>query len=358
MSSLHRYCNPVCYPYPTGDSTHGWGVPEEHRFKEHEEEDSTVTLTAGLDAQLHKKEYAEQLSHSQAPKKIRRSSSVDSLFSTRDSIFSVVSTANTEFTSYSHSIDVCERLISLLWVDLELQVLFREGMQKTTLERCKRNFRRALNFCSVQLRAQASTLEEQQIAKAIKYFATNTAHQFGAKMASQTGRMKYTEHRSVEADNHIDDLANEDYEDNLDEGEESENDLDEMEIKFQSLEKVFQGSDALLALKDNFRLFVHPNPIRKAMLEVWPSSHLRRSRHWISYQVKWELPELLKECFPKGQRLGDVMTITSQIEQGVKGDLHNTQATSCRDYLSTNWPDLGGFLLDGLETLFDTADSG
>jgi hypothetical protein len=52
------------------------------------------------------------------------------------------------------------------------------------------------------------------------------------------------------------------------------------------------------------------------------------------------------------------MTITSEIEQGAEGDLPNAQVTSCRDYLLSNWPDLGIFLLRGLETLFDTLKPG
>jgi hypothetical protein len=351
-------CGPIVIINPA-DDIGGYGtvdgsVPKQQRLEEYEGEDAANTSAVDLDTQVHDKERIEELLRPQTPKKIRRSSSVDSLSSAVDSIFSLASNTDTELTSYAHSIDICERLVSLLWEDLELRALFGEGMQKTTLERCERNFRRSLILCSVQLRAQASTSEERQIGRAIKYLARNAAHQFRSKMASQTESMEYTENRSVEADKEIDDLAIEDYEDNLD--EESENDPDEVEIKFQSLEKSFQGSDALLTLKDNFRLFVRPNPVRKAMLDGWPASYPRRSGHWISYLIRWELLEYLRKGFSKGQRLGDVMTITSQIKQGVEGELPNAQAASCRDYLSLNWPDLGTFVLDGIETLFDTVD--
>jgi hypothetical protein len=358
-ASMCPDCNPAVVSTlsvdTAGDSTHDRGVSEEHKFETFEDEEGADTLTTGLDPKLHEKKYIEQPSHSQTPKKIRLSSSVDSLFSASGSIFSVASTADTELSSYADPMDVIERLVSMLWADLELQALFREGMQKTTLDRCERNFRRSLILCSAQLRAQALTLEEQQLMRCIKNLAGSTAHLFRARMDFQTGRTKSTKYRSAEADNYVEDLE---IEDNFDDAEGSEDGLDETEIKFQSLERFLQGSNALLALKDNFGLFVHPNPVRKAMLEVWPPSYPRRSCHCISYQIKWELPELLKRCFSKGQRLGEVMTITSEIEQGPEGDLPNAQVTSCRDYLSSNWLNLGIFLLGGLETLFDTLKPG
>jgi hypothetical protein len=104
------------------------------------------------------------------------------------------------------------------------------------------------------------------VAKYIRYFGRSTVRLFRARIQAQLGRKKSTDYRSAEADNHVEDL---DAEDNLDDEGGSGESLDETETKLQNLERFVQDSDALLILKDTFRLFVHPNPVLKAMLEVW-----------------------------------------------------------------------------------------
>lgn len=93
-------------------------------------------------------------------------------------------------------------------------------------------------------------------------------------------------------------------------------------------------SDALLALKDNFRLFEYPDPVRKTMLEVWPLTCPRRSLHLILYKIKWKVLEFFKIYFPQGQCLGDVLIITSKTGSVEDRDALNAQETFCRDYLS------------------------
>jgi hypothetical protein len=307
-------------------------------------------------------EIADEVSSSSPTLKrhVSRSSSVESLSSGRRSIFSEASTYATgpSFSDGPTTSSLSERLVSLLWLDPELRSLFQEGMHNTTSERCERNFRRSLILWSAELRTQASTSEENKAAGVIKYLARNIAHLFRARMDLQTDEMKSTEPGAClgqEAEEIIDDVV---IEDNLDDGEESESEPSEKETDFQHLESFLQSSSALLALKDSFGVFVHPDPVRKAMLEVWPLSHSRRSRQWISYRIKWEVPEFLNERFPEGQHLGDVMTITSEIGPSGEGDLPNAQAKSCRDYLSSHWPDLGPFLLEAIEKLLATSKPG
>lgn len=60
--------------------------------------------------------------------------------------------------------------------------------------------------------------------------------------------------------------------------------------------------------------------------------------------MEWEVPAFLESQFPKGQRLREIMTFT--------GGAINAQASSCRDYISTTWPEIGSFLLDALEEFF------
>lgn len=254
--------------------------------------------------------------------------------------------------SSSKMVDICDKLVSLLMEDLELRTIFEEAMQKASLENCENSLRRSLIFCSKQLCAQSSSLDDQQSARTIKSLATNTANKFGARMANQT------EYRIKVSTYHIDDLGNEDSEDELDACTTEESVLVVKEKYFHYLEQTFQDAHTLSALRDSFRLFVYPDPVCKAILQVWPPSAARISNHSISYQVKWEVAKLRSQWLAKGQRLADVMTITSQLEQDDDGDQPHTQATSCLDYLSKNWPDLGRLILDGLETLFDGVNSG
>jgi hypothetical protein len=234
----------------------------------------------------------------------------------------------------------------MFWDDPELRALFQEGMQKASAERCERNFRRSLILYSAQLRSQGSTPEEKQAARVVKYFSRNTARLFRSKIDInlQKRKLKSTQYRVIGEGDAVPILG---LKDNLDDDNDGDDDddsgseLSETEIKFQHLESFLQGSDAFLALKDSFRLFVHPDPVRKAMLEVWPLSQPRRFPHWISYQMKWDVLELLKKKFLEGQKVGDVLTITSDSELSSGKDLPNAQAISCRDYLLANWLDLG-----------------
>ena len=63
---------------------------------------------------------------------------------------------------------------------------------------------------------------------------------------------------------------------------------------------------------------------------------------------KWEL--FLRSYFPKEQRLGEVLTLT--------GTGFDAQVLSCRDYLTTTWPEIGGLLINGLESLMSSTNEG
>jgi hypothetical protein len=83
---------PVCQPMETPfDSGNIAGPPEVDRYEEPEDEGGAGTLITGMDAQLRERENIAQLSYSQTPRKVRRSSSVDSLSSAGGSIFSIAS---------------------------------------------------------------------------------------------------------------------------------------------------------------------------------------------------------------------------------------------------------------------------
>jgi len=90
------------------------------------------------------------------------------------------------------------------------------------------------------------------------------------------------------------------------------------------------------------------------------TARLFRSKIYINLQkrkLKWDVLELLKKKFLEGQKVGDVLTITSDSELSSGKDLPNAQAISCRDYLLANWLDLGScwiknMILEKTEVLF------
>ena len=265
------------------------------------------------------------------------------------------------YEDYQQGMEIAdsEGLVSLLWPEQELQDLFREGTQKTDSERCERHLRLALLRYSAQLRTQASTSDERRAAQIMKSLAIEIAYLFRLRMDLQTKRIV---HEGSKAKGGIQALA----EDVLDEenmGEEEEfqelqTGMSKKDIGHQKLENFVLDSNALAVLKDSFRLFVHPNPVREVMLEIWPFSSPRNTPQLISCHMEWEIPKFLKNFFPFGQRLGDILTITSEVRPNKEGDLLNAQATSCRDYLTLNWPTLGPFLLEGLERFIATSNPG
>lgn len=161
-----------------------------------------------------------------------------------------------------------ERLLSLLWLDCELPDLFREGIQKTSLERCENNLRRSLLLYSARLRNQASTSVEKGAARYIKFMARDTAHLFAAKIDLQADEIIHTESRaSLHQTTHdvVEDVV---VEESLAEEEELQISLNDKVTDYENLESFLKNADALTVLKDSFRLFIHPDPVRKAMLNA------------------------------------------------------------------------------------------
>jgi hypothetical protein len=146
-----------------------------------------------------------------------------------------------------------------------------------------------------------------------------------------------------------------DEEDN-DEEEDFENDPGENTVDFQHLETFLTTSSAFQMLRDGFRLYVYPNPALKAIMAVWPLSRTRSAPFSIAYDILWELPKFLKNSFAEGQFLGDVMTLTGNHE--VSTGALDAQGICCRDYLSATWPEIGLFLLNGLENMLSSSESG
>ncbi|PMD21193.1 hypothetical protein NA56DRAFT_134384 [Hyaloscypha hepaticicola] len=127
-------------------------------------------------------------------------------------------------------------------------------------------------------------------------------------------------------------------------GEEEKYDLHEYRESGEedlNLELLLSKSTALRLLEENIRLFVYPKPISKALFRLWPINHPRDSLLAIEYDLQWEAPDFLSNCFAEGQELSKVLTLT--------GEAINAHAMSCQDYLEQTWPVIGRALLDGLQ---------
>lgn len=94
----------------------------------------------------------------------------------------------------------------------------------------------------------------------------------------------------------------------------------------------------------------------KSLLEaaMWKCEADReRGNFTIVYSLPRGFPWCLKNLYPAGQLLGDILTLT--------GGTIDAYASSCRDYLSVMFPDIGPCILESLEQMltgYDTRKQG
>ncbi|KAH0537627.1 hypothetical protein FGG08_005578 [Glutinoglossum americanum] len=83
--------------------------------------------------------------------------------------------------------------------------------------------------------------------------------------------------------------------------------------------------------------------VRRAFIEkaltVYRAPH---SSNCALFQVFWELESFVQEELSPEQRISQVITLT--------GSEKDAQATTCKDYICTNWPRTGPVLLDAIES--------
>ena len=174
-----------------------------------------------------------------------------------------------------------------------------------------------------------------QAASIVRRLARNAANLFRRSLESEVEITNKKRHQQLNSDE-----EDEDDEDLLDrDGEGPTN-----------LELLLNESIALQLLAENLSLFIHPDPVRKALFKIWPVLHPRDCALEIENNVEWEVPRFLAACFSDEQELGNVLTVT--------GETFNAQAQSCGDYLAQTWPEIGPVLLDGLHEMFSHGISG
>jgi hypothetical protein len=271
-----------------------------------------------------------------------RSSSISSVSSLAFSENSKSSSSS--LNSFGSQSDISERLFRVLWCDNELQGLFKESLAKVLPQRFEENLRRCLEQFSVHLREEggSSPLDRQALkaARVVRKLSRSTA---------------YRVRDAVEAANH--ELSNHDLDlecsdselsddDDIDDNEKDNDEYDELK----DLETRLTAATSFQMLKENLKLFIRPNLVQKALFQIWPVTWPRSLPMEVKYNVESDVAHFLGEYFPKGQKLGGVLTLT--------GGPFNAQALSCRDYCTTTWPEVGSLLLEGLETLLSNDKEG
>jgi hypothetical protein len=235
-----------------------------------------------------------------------------------------------------------QRLFNFLSEQEWLKRLSREATAKVTFDIFENNLRRSLIQFSVHLKEEATTPIMAKAAVAVRRIARNTANlvrqafESGAKLSSDEeagpGCLDNSNQLNRPSENRDDD-ADDDEDDLLEDKEEGE-DLKDLEL-------LLSKSVALQLLEENLQLFVHPDPVRRALFKIWPLAHPRHLPLAIKYDLEWEVPDFLRTCFAKGQELGKILTVT--------GEAINAQVQSCADYLAQTWPKIGPVLLKSLE---------
>ena len=291
--------------------------------------------------------YSQQNSQSSVLSKanLKRYSSNDSVRSlaSLDSGFWSASSASSQSSRGSRLLKTKDRLVRLLSADYELRLLYHEALQMTTLERFEENFRRCIMQLSEHLQCEAfeSTPQMKTTARYISACSRYAAGQIRSELEQETQANPpsvsylHTLHDDIE-----DAILQEDgtVEDDTKQDETKEAD-DAKEFAF--LEVAIQESNSWQLFRENLRLFLHPNQIKRALFYAWPVNQPKEEPYRIQYSVNWEISRLLKSFFPDGQKVRDILTLT--------GDSNGTIAQSCQDYLRATWPGVGDYILEAAE---------
>jgi hypothetical protein len=265
------------------------------------------------------------------PSRSKRSSvgSIERVFSSSLS----VSSASSIEALYGGAQRLSEFLSAQSW----LQILSREALEKVSPEEFEENLRRSLVQFSSHLKTEATSPMMLKAASAVRRLARNAASSLRQSLERQAPLASEKRLQNKH-------LPQADQEEEEEEEEKEDDDLHEYKEAGEedpNLELFLSNSAALRLLEENIRLFVHPDPIGKALFKLWPVNHPRDSPLAIEYDLQWEAPNFLRNCFAEGQELSKVLTLT--------GEAINAQAMSCSDYLEQTWPVIGRVLLEGLQ---------
>jgi hypothetical protein len=293
-----------------------------------------------------------------------RRSSVDSVHSMV--VSSALAPSSTTASSFETASGGAQRLSEFLLAQHWLQILSRDALKKVSPSRFEQNLRRSLVQFSAHLKEEAtlSAMIRSKVASPTMIKAAGTVRKLARNVASLFRQALEKEVTLADEENVLpintlppfeEDHEDENYQDDQDDEDDEDDDLLEYkeevyEQDSQKLEVVLSKSMAFRLLEENLQLFVHSDPIKKTLFQIWPISLSRDSPFEVINEIEWQVPNFLRAHFPDGQELGNILTIT--------GASVNAQAQSCIDYLTSTWPDIGPVLLDALQQLLSLQKEG
>ncbi|TGO20990.1 hypothetical protein BPAE_0250g00020 [Botrytis paeoniae] len=224
-----------------------------------------------------------------------RSSGSSSSLESLESLFSSTSSLSSLSSTGSQMMDAENRLVRILSKDDELKILYQEALEITTLGKFEENFRRCIKQLSKHLR-----VEIPQMSTVARYISRGS-HHAASKIRADLEHQGVTQMPPPKSSLMGDIKEPASFEDDEEDAEEDANE-DRIAQQFETFEITVQQSRSWQLLRENLRLFLHPNN---------------------------EVPQLLKSFFPEGQSIGDILTLTS--------DSTGSIALSVRDYLSKTW---------------------
>jgi hypothetical protein len=304
--------------------------------------------------------------------------------------------------------DPLTELLTLFCEDQRLSVLFSEASRTILPARFEQKMRLLLLKFAKNLRAEARSNIEKEASRVIKYQSRNIASSLGKRIypvralelddprfyqplelekwieTVELGKLD-TDLASTSEQEDNEDMPEVDGEKENGEGGEKTGKLSNLQLHL--LDAFIKPSKSLSFLADDFSLFLKKSkstfhtpqentlredcdwtikglsdpdfrtarralfdPIHKAISKSWPESEGYSSIVSVEYKVFWEIPRFLDTYFGKGQRLGNVLTLT--------GDSNEAQALPCGEYLIKHWPSISDPLLAAIEELIRTSARG
>ena len=181
-----------------------------------------------------------------------RSSSVESLQSLVDSIFSVATFSSTSTVAETNN--ALQRVLAILKSDAALKILYADSVSKTSVDKFNRNLGILLKRFAVDLEKEAKCWNEQRAAQFIRGRARTIAQKVATSVYPSQHESQKLPPRIVEQD-----------------GAESsdDSDLEEEPDEFVELEIFITNSTAFQKLRDNIRGFLGLEPSQEeAVLEA------------------------------------------------------------------------------------------
>jgi hypothetical protein len=220
---------------------------------------------------------------------LSRSSSVESLMVTL-----------TSFSSFGTPFDAVERLHSFYLADDQLWSLCQEAIEKIPMEEFEDNFRRCLQKFSAHLKAESTSPIMTRAAREVRLSSRRSANLIRSALELAAGEMEHTGEEMVitsdsvagsnlqpgpqDSNEYAGNDTDEDIEDDV--AGDSYHEGPSVQEDLENIEAVLGSSKAFQLLRENLRLFVHPDPIRRALFRVWPIALERSSPFEIKYEVR------------------------------------------------------------------------